>query len=102
MAADPAASRIAVTVAATSVRIGSAARDRHVTGPAFLDAARYPELRFESTQVTARTDGGWDVTGAMTVNGTTTPVCFHVDGWQLSDDGQRLVLSARTTVHSSP
>jgi polyisoprenoid-binding protein YceI len=99
--ADPVDARIAVRVAAADLRTGIAVRDRHVTGPAFLDAGRYPALLFESTSVTPRRDGTWAVVGAMTVHGTPAPVVFLVEGWRLSDDGRRLEIRAGADLRRS-
>jgi polyisoprenoid-binding protein YceI len=45
------AAEVAIDVAAASVRTGIGLRDRHLRGPQFLDAARYPRITFRSTRV---------------------------------------------------
>jgi polyisoprenoid-binding protein YceI len=100
-AGEPAASRIAVTVPANTFHTKNPVRDRHILGPAFLDSDRFPELRFESTRVAARSDGTWEVAGTMTVHGVAAPVTFAVDSCRWTAGGRTLVLTARTAVRRS-
>jgi polyisoprenoid-binding protein YceI len=39
-----------------------------------LHSERYPEARFRSSSVTARADGGYDLTGELTLHGVTKPL----------------------------
>ncbi len=55
-------------VCADSVSTGIALRDRHLRGPQFLDAKRYPRITFSSTQV-ERLDGAITVTGHLSLRG---------------------------------
>lgn len=48
-------------------------RDGHLQSPDFFDGERYPELRFESTEIDAR-DEELLVTGDLTIKGVTRPV----------------------------
>ena len=47
-------------------------------GPDVLDVAQYPTIEFKSTSVDAVPAGGWDVSGQLTIRGTTRPVRVRV------------------------
>src|SRR5438270_7492180 len=47
-------------------------------GPAVLDIAKYPEIRFHSTKATPAGSSAWDVTGELTLHGQTHPVSVPV------------------------
>jgi polyisoprenoid-binding protein YceI len=60
-------------VAAASARTGIALRDRHLRGPRFLDAARFPAISFRGT------GAWWDqarsvATGTITLRGISRPL----------------------------
>ncbi|MGL4176448.1 MAG: YceI family protein [Dermatophilaceae bacterium] len=57
---------------------GNAQRDRHVRGSGFLDTARNPTARYESTAVVAIADGSWTVDGNLTVGTVSAPVTLAV------------------------
>ena len=61
------------TADATSVTTFDETRDGHLQSPDFFDAQRFPELRFESTEIVF--DGGEVfVAGDLTIKGITRPV----------------------------
>ncbi len=53
-------------------------RDAHLKSPDFFDAARHPTMTFKSTRVVKATAGELEVTGDLTIRGTTRPAVFHV------------------------
>jgi polyisoprenoid-binding protein YceI len=59
---------LSLDVQAPSVRTGLSLRDRHLRGPEFLDAARFPTIAFRSTSV-ERPDGVLIVRGVLTLRG---------------------------------
>jgi polyisoprenoid-binding protein YceI len=61
------------TVDVTSFTTFDETRDGHLQSPDFFDAERYPELRFESTEVDVRGEELL-VTGDLTIKGVTKPV----------------------------
>jgi polyisoprenoid-binding protein YceI len=60
------------TVDATSITTFDETRDGHLQSPDFFDTQRYPELRFESTELSADGDE-LVVKGNLTIKGTTKP-----------------------------
>jgi polyisoprenoid-binding protein YceI len=67
---DPA---IEGAVDATSITTFDEQRDGHLQSPDFFDTARYPELRFTSSSVSAEGDT-LVVEGELTIKGATKPV----------------------------
>ncbi|MFV0309916.1 MAG: YceI family protein [Desertimonas sp.] len=81
-AADPSASSMQLTIDAPSIDTGNTDRDAHLRGNDFFDMDTYPEITFASTAVTTTGDGTYDVTGDLTMKGTTKSVTvpFEVAG----------------------
>lgn len=64
------------TVDVTSLTTFDETRDEHLRSPDFFDAARYPELAFESTSVSL--DGnGVTAKGDLTIRGVAKPVILR-------------------------
>jgi polyisoprenoid-binding protein YceI len=95
--ADPAgASEVVATVDATSVDTANARRDKDLRSKRFLRVDEYPTMVFRSTGLTPAADGGWSLTGELTVRDTTTPVTLSVGRPTPVADGFRC--RATTTV----
>lgn len=73
----PEVSSVIVSVDAASVATGIEARDNHLRGGDFLDAAGHPTILFVSRSVSASGDG-WAAGGELTLKGITRPATFHV------------------------
>lgn len=71
--ANPAASKVEVTIAGASIDTGSADRDAHLRSGDFLDNDTYPDLTFVSTRV-ERDGDEWAITGDLTIKGVSKPV----------------------------
>jgi polyisoprenoid-binding protein YceI len=78
IAEQPEESWAEATILAASIDTGDADRDAHLRAPEFLDADRYPEIRFRSTSVRA-TDDRWQVYGDLTVREVTQSVPLAVE-----------------------
>ena len=73
-AADPSQSSVALVIDAASIRTNNADRDAHLCSSDFFDVQRYPTVTFESSSVRAITDERYQVTGDLTIKGTTRPI----------------------------
>jgi polyisoprenoid-binding protein YceI len=77
--ADASKSSFALTIKTESVDTGNKKRDQHLQSPDFFDVKQYPAIVFKSTSVKA-IDGGLEVTGDLTLHGTTKAVTFALKG----------------------
>ncbi|HVB66877.1 MAG TPA: YceI family protein [Acetobacteraceae bacterium] len=84
--ADPAATRIAVIVAAESLRMSWAGGATLMRSAAFLDVAQHKVIRFESQAVTADGPGRYLVRGQLELRGVTRPIVFAARLKQVSQD----------------
>jgi polyisoprenoid-binding protein YceI len=80
--ADPANSRVAVTISAASIDTRNAQRDEHLRGNDFLAMAEYPQITFSSTGVRQVEDSTFEVTGDLTIKGVTNSITvpFEFEG----------------------
>ena len=76
--ANPAASKVDLTIAAASVKTGNADRDGHLLSADFFGAEDNPQITFSSTEV-SRDGSTWTITGDLTIKGTTKPVTIDFD-----------------------
>ena len=71
---DPENSMISVTIDASSIDSRVAEFNKHLNSSDFFNTAEHPTITFESTKVMATGDSTFDVTGNLTILGTTKPV----------------------------
>lgn len=71
---NPENSTVEVTIDATSIDSRVAEFNEHLNGADFFNTAEYPTITFKSTKVEATGDNTFDVTGDLTILGTTKPV----------------------------
>ena len=71
------ASRVDVTIKASSVDTNHAQRDKDLSGPGFLDVAQFPELHFVSTKITRDGERALIVEGSLTMHGITRPLLLQ-------------------------
>jgi polyisoprenoid-binding protein YceI len=67
------------SVSVDSVDTNQPQRDEHLRSPDFFDVAQYPELRFESTAITALDEQTFRITGRLTIRGVTKAVVLHAE-----------------------
>ena len=95
--AKPDQARIEASIDVNSLHTGDPARDGHIKGGDFFDAAQFPTIKFRSTKVAAA-GSGYKVTGDLTLHGVTKPVTLNVDAVspEITDPwaGQRRGLTA--------
>jgi len=76
--ANPADSKVNVTIQAASIDTGVADRDGHLHSGDFFDVATYPEITFVSTDVT-RDGSDWTITGDLTIKDVTKPISIEFE-----------------------
>ena len=72
--ANPAASKVSVTIQSGSVNTNHKKRDAHLASPDFFNAGEFPEITFVSTKVEPGSNGTAKVTGDLTIVGITKSV----------------------------
>lgn len=75
----PAQTRATVIVQAASLKMRPAVATRRATGPEFLDAVRYPTIRFELRSLEPEGDDRFTAHADITMKGRTRAVRFPVD-----------------------
>jgi polyisoprenoid-binding protein YceI len=71
---NPENSTVEVTIDASSIDSRVAEFNEHLNGSDFFNTAEYPAITFRSTKVEATGGNTFDVTGDLTILGTTKPV----------------------------
>ncbi len=76
--ANPAASKVDLSIDVASIETGTADRDGHLKSGDFFDAETYPTITFSSTDV--KRDGEtWSITGDLTIKDVTKPVTIDFE-----------------------
>ena len=70
---NPAKSSVSIELETASIYTADQKRDKHLQAADFLNAKQYPKITFESTKV-AKTSGGANVTGKLSLHGVTKTV----------------------------
>ncbi|MEH7223517.1 YceI family protein [Bacillus sp. JJ1566] len=79
--ADPAdltTANIEFKVDLTSINTKNADRDNHLRSGDFFDVENHPTMTFKSTSIVKTDDGEYDLTGDLTIRGTTKTETFKV------------------------
>ena len=87
---------VEATMKAASIDTGTEQRDQHLRSADFLDAEKYPDVAFTSTQFTG-TNERFTMTGDLTIRGTTKSVTLDVTYEGAGTDpwgGERMGFSA--------
>ena len=69
-----------------SISTGNSDRDNHLKSGDFFDAARYPELRFVSTDLKRKNGETYELSGDLTIRDVTRPVKFSVEHGGIGKD----------------
>lgn len=75
---EPSASSLDVAIEASSLHTGFGDRDTHLKTADFFDVETHPAITFTSTEVSPTGENSLQVSGDMTIHGTTLPVTFDV------------------------
>jgi len=76
--AKPEASSVDLTIKAASIDTGNENRDKDLRSANFFEVDKYPEITFKSTKITPKGGDHYDVTGNLTMHGTTKEVTLPV------------------------
>ena len=95
----PSRSSVSFTVNASSIDTRSSSLDNYIEGPAFLDARRYPTIRFVSTSVEKINEQTVQVTGQLTLLSTTRTARFNVSVDRSSEGRNRFGFSVRGNIN---
>ncbi len=101
-AANPANSKLQLTIKAASIDTRNADRDAHLRSNDFFDMETYPEITFVSTGVEQAGEDNYRVAGDLTIKGVTRPVTveFEYTGSAVDPYGnQRIGLEGTTSVN---
>jgi polyisoprenoid-binding protein YceI len=83
-ASDPSKSSFALDIKPESIDTNNTKRDEHLRGPDFFNVKQFPALGFKSSQVKPA-DGGYEVTGDLTLHGVTKPITFMLKGGRAAE-----------------
>src|SRR5699024_6603904 len=88
-----------ITINASSIDTRNADRDGHLKSNDFFDMENYPQITFTSTSIAPNGDGGVDVTGDLTIKGTTRASTIPLDyeGTATAPSGNQPAGLARTS-----
>ncbi len=86
--ADPAASKVEVSIPASAMFTGWEARDEHFSSPDFLDVAANDVVSFTSTAIEVTGDDTANITGDLTLGGVTKSVVLDAKLNQMGDHPQ--------------
>lgn len=75
---NPEKSTVEMEVAATSVDTGNRGRDDHLRGSDFFESKQFPTITFKSSKVKALGKDRLELTGELTLRGTSQPLTFEV------------------------
>ena len=75
--ADPAASKVDITINAASLDTREPQRDTHLRSGDFFDVEKYPTLTFRSTRIEGNAPE-FKLTGDLTIHGVTRPITLDV------------------------
>jgi polyisoprenoid-binding protein YceI len=79
-ATDATLSTIEASIDVNSISTGDAQRDAHLKSDDFFDATQFQTMTFRSTKVQPNGDGGYNITGDLTLHGQTRQQIFVVEG----------------------
>jgi polyisoprenoid-binding protein YceI len=68
-----------LTLKAESIDTNNKKRDDHLRSPDFFNVKQFPTITFKSTMVKPA-EGGFEVTGDLTMHGETKPITFTLKG----------------------
>jgi polyisoprenoid-binding protein YceI len=98
----PEASSVDITIQAASIRTHNPQRDNDLRSSNFLEIDKYPTIAFKSTKIEAAGQDRYNMTGDLTIKGTTRPVTLAVVKYGEFNDpnmGHRIAYSAEGKIN---
>jgi polyisoprenoid-binding protein YceI len=93
---DPSKSAFSLSIKADSVDTNNTGRDGHLKSPDFFNVKQFPTINFKSTSVKP-IDGGYEVTGDLTLHGVTNPVTFSLKGGKSAEFPSKVIRTGFST-----
>jgi len=100
--ADLKTAKVTAVIETASISTNQENRDNHLRSPDFLDAANFPEMKFESVRFIPEGDKGGRLLGNLTIRGVTKAVELKVEVLGFGPDpggGRHGGFSASTTIN---
>jgi len=94
-------SRVSARIEGASINTHEPKRDVHLRSADFFDTDKYPVITFDSTRVEKAADGGFQMSGDLSIAGVTRTVALDVELLGRAKDpwgAERAVFSASTTI----
>lgn len=98
---SPEKSSVRLTIQATSVDTNQPDRDNHLRSGDFFLVDQFPTLTFEGTRI-VRTEGGYDVTGTLTIRGVSKTITLPVTLLGAAKDpwgNEKIAFETETTIN---
>ncbi|MCW8827888.1 MAG: YceI family protein [Gammaproteobacteria bacterium] len=97
----PEKASVSVTIDTASLDSNHAERDKHLRSPDFFDVKKYPQAKFASTAYRETGEGRGQLSGNLTLHGTTRPITIDVQQVGAGEDpwgGYRRGFQGSTTI----
>lgn len=78
-AENPTNSSVNVTIDTSSIDTNHAARDNHLRSDDFLNAAKFPQATFKSTEIVIKDDKTASIKGDITIRDVTKPITIETE-----------------------
>ncbi len=94
--------RVTATIKTASIDTQNERRDNHLKGDDFLNAEKFPEIKFTSTKFEKTGKDTYKITGDLTVRNVTKPVVLEANYRGMIDDpwgNKRIGFKATTTIN---
>jgi polyisoprenoid-binding protein YceI len=98
----PEASTVEVTIQTASIRTNNPQRDNDLRSSNLLEAEKYPTITFKSTKIEQTGPDTYNMTGDLTIKGTTKPVTLTVKKYGEFNDpmmGHRIAYGAEGKIN---
>lgn len=88
--ADDGTVSVEITLQLEKIDTANAARDKHLKGPDFFNAAQFPTMTFKGSGKPAAEGGDVSISGDLTIKGTSKPITVTLKKIGEADGGARL------------